>query len=117
MRQETERRAVFGQTAARVPELETRLAGRDRALAEQQAKSAELEGRLTEERKASAEKLALPNEAQEKLADAFKAMSSDALTRNNLAFLDLTSATLEKFQEGATPYSPLRRSLAAFSAA
>jgi DNA recombination protein RmuC len=101
LRQESSRRAAAEQLAARVPALESRLTQREQALAEQQAKAAELETRLADERKASAEKLALLDEAQQKLSDAFKALSSDALARNNQAFLDLAKATLEKFQEGA----------------
>jgi DNA recombination protein RmuC len=61
----------------------------------------ELETRLEEERKAGLEKLALLEEARLKLADAFKALSADALSSNNQAFLHLAKTTLEKFQEGA----------------
>jgi len=106
----------------RVATLEERLASRDgrtmeleRRLIEQatsttraQLESAQArqdlvqcETRLVEERKAAEEKLAILNEAQEKLSDAFKALSSEALKSNNVAFLSLAHATLEKFQEGA----------------
>jgi len=87
LRQESGRRAAAEEQAARVPDLEARLGSRDHALAEQQAKVAALETRLVEERKASEQKLALLNEAQQKLSDAFKALSSDALTRNKIALL------------------------------
>jgi DNA recombination protein RmuC len=92
----------------RIVELESRLnaelgqttaAQADLALLRQEA--ATLETRLVEERKAAAEKLAILNEAQAKLSDAFKALSSEALKSNNVAFLNLAHATLEKFQEGA----------------
>jgi len=92
----------------RVAELESRLnaelgkttvAQADLALLRQE--SATLETRLVEERKAATEKLAMLNEAQAKLSDAFKALSSEALQKNNAAFLNLANATLEKFQEGA----------------
>jgi DNA recombination protein RmuC len=92
----------------RIAELEARLnaelgqttaAQADLALLRQEA--ATLETRLVEERKAAAEKLAILNEAQAKLSDAFKALSSEALKSNNVAFLNLAHATLEKFQEGA----------------
>ena len=44
--------------------------------------------RLDQERRAAGEKLALVDDAQHKLADAFRALSADALTKNNEAFLD-----------------------------
>jgi DNA recombination protein RmuC len=93
---------------ARIAELESRLntelgqttaAEADLALLRQEA--ATLETRLVEERKAAAEKLAILNEAQAKLSDAFRALSAEALKSNNVAFLNLAHATLEKFQEGA----------------
>jgi DNA recombination protein RmuC len=70
-------------------------------LARLRQEAATLETRLVEERKAASEKLAILNEAQAKLSDAFKALSSEALKSNNVAFLNLAHATLEKFQEGA----------------
>jgi DNA recombination protein RmuC len=48
-----------------------------------------------------AEKLIAAERAHEKLSEAFKALSYDALEKNNLSFLNLAKATLEKFQEGA----------------
>jgi DNA recombination protein RmuC len=110
--------ALRSQTAT----LQERLMGRDRKIAELEARlvdqSASLslaqiestqarqeliqsETRLIEERKSAEEKLAILGEAQAKLSDAFKALSSEALQKNNAAFLNLANATLEKFQEGA----------------
>ena len=57
--------------------------------------------RLDTERAASAEKLAAWGDAQQKLSDAFRALSADALARNNQAFLDLAKATLGQSQESA----------------
>jgi DNA recombination protein RmuC len=62
---------------------------------------AELNERLSQERKAADDKLALLEEARSKLADAFKALSSDALERNNASFLKLAQENLQRFQEGA----------------
>lgn len=59
------------------------------------------QARLDAERQASAEKLALWNDAQQKLADAFRALSADALMRNNQAFLDLAKSTLGETQAAA----------------
>lgn len=101
LRTESAARAAAEEKAARVPELEARLAERERSLALSGAKLAESETRLAEERKAAEEKLALLNDAQQKLSDAFKALSSEALKSNNQSFIELARATLEKFQEGA----------------
>ena len=43
----------------------------------------------------------LLQQAQERLENTFKALSADALERNNRSFLELAKATLEKYQEGA----------------
>ena len=63
--------------------------------------AAEAEARLADSQRFAEEKLALLHDAQHKLADTFKALSSDALQRNNQSFLDLARTHLEKFQEGA----------------
>jgi DNA recombination protein RmuC len=46
-------------------------------------------------------KVALAQESHQRLTETFKALSSDALERNNRSFLTLAQASLEKFQEGA----------------
>lgn len=101
LRAESERRAAAEQSAARVPELEARLAALQAEASVGRARIAELETQITEERKAAEDKLALLNAAQATLSDAFKALSADALKSNNQAFIELAKATLEKFQEGA----------------
>ncbi len=63
----------------------------------QAALAANVEG----ERKLANEKLEVLNDAQQKLGDAFKALSAEALHRNNQSFLALANAELEKFQLGA----------------
>lgn len=63
--------------------------------------NAQLSQTLASEREQSQEKLALLEEAQKRLSDAFKALSSEALKSNNQSFLELATATLEKFQESA----------------
>ncbi len=62
---------------------------------------ARLESTLESERKTSNEKVELVTRASEELRNAFKAMASDALKNNNLSFLELAKASLEKFQSEA----------------
>ncbi|HLK47876.1 MAG TPA: DNA recombination protein RmuC [Bryobacteraceae bacterium] len=57
--------------------------------------------RLEADRAAAAEKIALWSDAQQKLADSFRALSADALARNNQAFLDLAKSALGQAQESA----------------
>ena len=65
------------------------------------AGKARLESTLESERKTSNEKVELVTRASEELRNAFKAMASDALKNNNLSFLELAKASLEKFQSEA----------------
>ncbi len=65
------------------------------------AREAALTTQLQEERRSATEKLATLEDARVSLADAFKALSADALQRNNQSFVELARATLEKYQEGA----------------
>ena len=62
---------------------------------------ARIESQRDAELKAAAEKLALLEEAKANLQDSFKALSSEALSKNNESFLNLAKTTLEKYQEGA----------------
>jgi DNA recombination protein RmuC len=101
LRAESADKAAAQASAARVPDLEARLGERETLLARQGERLSELETRLAEERKAAEEKVALLQRAEAKLSDAFKALSSDALQRNNQSFIALAKATLEKFHEGA----------------
>jgi DNA recombination protein RmuC len=73
----------------------------ERSLAEAREHVARLESTLEHERRASAEKLALVEQAREELTTAFKGLSSEALRANNSSFLELASATLERFQSQA----------------
>lgn len=64
---------------------------------------------LDHERKAFQEKLDLLQNAHHKLTDSFKVISADALKNNTQSFLDLATAKLEKFQEGAKGDLKLRQ--------
>jgi DNA recombination protein RmuC len=79
----------------------TELDASRQALLTLRAREAELATALTRDRVAAAEKLALLEEARQSLSDSFKALSADALQRNNLSFVELAKATLAQFQEGA----------------
>lgn len=62
------------------------------------ARAAALQATLASERDAAAGQAALLAAAEQKLSDAFKALSSEALQRNNGQFLELARTQLEGFQ-------------------
>ncbi|MGZ0656696.1 DNA recombination protein RmuC [Coraliomargarita sp. W4R72] len=62
---------------------------------------ARIEAKREAELQAAHEKLALLEDAKAKLMDSFKALSSEALSKNNESFLNLAKTTLEKYQDGA----------------
>ena len=66
-----------------------------------QGKLLALQAQREAELKSSEEKLALLHKAQSQLQDSFKALSAEALSKNNTDFLNLAKTTLEKYQEGA----------------
>ncbi|MDR3623741.1 MAG: DNA recombination protein RmuC [Chlamydiales bacterium] len=61
----------------------------------------ELQAKSEAEKFSMQEKLILLQDAQNKWENTFKAISSDALQRNNTSFLELAKETLGKFQERA----------------
>jgi DNA recombination protein RmuC len=64
-------------------------------------KNIEFRVALDEQQKHHQDKLSFYTQAQRQLSDAFKALSSEALRNNNQSFLELATAKLERFQEGA----------------
>ena len=56
---------------------------------------------LEKERAVAAVKLETLQRASQSLSDTFKALSADALARNNQSFLELARTSLQSFQEGA----------------
>ncbi|MBI4986417.1 MAG: DNA recombination protein RmuC [Rhodocyclales bacterium] len=87
--------------AGRLRDARSALAAREGELAELRARAEALHGELERERAVSREKLAALEDARASFADAFKALSADALQRNNQSFLELARATLENHQETA----------------
>lgn len=85
----------------RIEALENQQARLTGELTQSLAREARLTTTLAEERAASAEKLALLERAQATLADSFKALSAEALSRNNQSFLTLARETLSGFQDHA----------------
>lgn len=98
---QTALRAAAEALNARVPELESELGELRRLNAEQQAEIRDVRARADEQARASAEKLRLLSDAETSLSNAFKALSAEALKSNNQNFLQLATASLEKFQEKA----------------
>jgi DNA recombination protein RmuC len=101
LRCESELRAQAQAAAARIPALEDKLDGHGELLQAQRGRIAELETQLREQQRHAQEKQQLLLNAEAALTNAFKALSADALTQNNQSFLNLATATLEKFQESA----------------
>ncbi|MEM8487049.1 MAG: DNA recombination protein RmuC [Bacteroidota bacterium] len=56
---------------------------------------------LEDERKAAAQQQALLEDARHNLTESFKALSAEALQRNNTAFTELAKATMEQFYQRA----------------
>jgi DNA recombination protein RmuC len=94
------------ETDARIAELqrtqEARVNELQKEAADARVEAGALRERLDAERSAAVGKLAMLDEAQKKLADAFKALSADALNRNNQTFLELAKNTLKQQQELAS---------------
>lgn len=114
--QESERRAVAEEKATRLPILEAALKVKEETLtvlseenSALKSKLIESETRLKEQMEREQEKLILIQQAQNRLTDTFKALSADALKNNMDSFLNLATAKLERFQEGAKGDLQLRQ--------
>jgi len=101
---EAERAAM----AARAEERQSRLVELERdiehlrdGLEDARAEAATAQALLQAERQGGQEKQALLEQARANLSDAFRALSAEALSRNNASFLDLAQETLSRFQQAA----------------
>lgn len=104
----TEERAKFEAQAAQSEELKAEISRREayeeglrQDIAEYQTKIATYETTLAKEREAFEEKAAILEKAQAELKQAFDALSREALTNNNEAFLKLANDKLKQFQQAA----------------
>lgn len=93
----------------RLPDLEKQATARETALSALREEASDLRNRATElqvamekEREAGVERLKLMEESQKRLGESFKALSGDALQRNNRAFLTLAQTTFEKLHQTAS---------------
>lgn len=82
-------------------EHDARISALQKELTDARVDATALRERLEAERHAGAEKMAMLDDAQRKLGDAFKALSADALSRNNQEFLTIAKQLLEKQQSAA----------------
>jgi DNA recombination protein RmuC len=73
----------------------------NRELSKARLKLSRTEAQREAELKSANDKLKLLEEARASLENSFKALSAEALSKNNADFLNLAKATLEKYQEGA----------------
>src|SRR5258705_7721358 len=90
-------REEFAQTQANVLEGQrAELQDVQKRHTEDQGKIRELEAILEAERKNLAEKITVFKETEEKLTQAFKALSAEALERNNASFMHFPKASFEK---------------------
>lgn len=94
-------RAAAEALNARVPQLEEQLETLRKEAAEREAEISQIRARAEEQSKAAAEKLKLLTDAEASLSNAFKALSAEALKSNNQNFMQLATASLERFQEKA----------------
>ena len=108
LKRECERRTIAEEKNTRIYILEMALAEKERLNFEIQESNAHLKSTvngleitLEQERRVFHEKVELLNQAKTMLSDTFKALSADALKNNTQSFLDLATAKMEKFQEGA----------------
>ena len=89
---------------------------KERKVQKLQAENTDLKGkwieistRLEQEREVSKDKLQMLQDAQLKMGESFKALSADVFHQNAQNFLNLATAKLEKFQEGARGDLSLRQ--------
>lgn len=96
-----QKNALLQERANRFEEVQHILLKKEDELRLQGERNAELRVALQRTEKENKEKLSLLENIQKQWEDKFKVLSSEALSLTNKTFLELATATLEKFQEGA----------------
>ncbi len=97
-----EKEARLSTLTAEAAQAREKIESAARALAEAEKLCATRETELANEKRLSQEKMQLLQEAEKKLQDTFKALSAEALNKNNQAFLDLAKTRFESLQKSAT---------------
>jgi len=101
LRAALEERATYEERARQADELRAKLDELQNEFGNLREEKTRLETTMIGESKAFEEQKGMLDEAQKKLADAFNALSSDALRKNNQAFLELARETLEGYNKEA----------------
>ncbi|MBY0272591.1 MAG: DNA recombination protein RmuC [Alphaproteobacteria bacterium] len=96
-----EEKTLYQERANRLPNLEELLIRKDEELRMLGERNAELRIELQRTEKENKDKLSLLENIQKQWEDKFKVISSEALSLTNKSFLELATATLEKFQESS----------------
>lgn len=108
LQEQQQKRAAAEERCRRVDELEAAVAAKDskiegltQEVSSLQNMVTELQTRLQDSQQRRQWEAQLLDRAREQLSDAFKALSAEALHRNNRSFLELAAASLEKYQVNA----------------
>lgn len=101
LQQEHEKRIIAEEKANRFALMEPLVEAQRKELEDLKIHNASLHFSLKQEKEAFHEKVLLLEKAQREFQNAFKALSAEALAKNNQSFLDLAKTTLGSFQEAA----------------
>lgn len=103
------RRAAAEAQSSRLPELEQHLSRLRTDNSHLRSHLCQLQAQLAHEQQSAQDQRLLLNAAQQQLMDTFKALSADALRRNNQSFMELAQATLAQFHQQAEGNLVLRQ--------
>lgn len=101
LEEEKSKRLIAEERASRAEALEGELKSLREDLSHEKQRAATLTTTLQKEQEMMVEKTKHFEQAERRLMDTFKALSSDALSKNNESFLKLAGETLKRFQDSA----------------